>query len=202
MIGTFSVVSGRTISAQMRPYLVGTLRVSSTFAARAGAATMPASTRVRASTRGRRMPPQTRAAPVSGELGDDREVLRAQRVVRLEDVVDVVAVDLQGDRALVARADGHLGELLEPGDAPVADHVRASREHAPDDRGHVERVGAPEYRGAECAVVELGALGHVDREVLEVGERVAVLDDRRDAGDLLAARLELEARGLDDVARR
>src|SRR3954452_8034310 len=99
MIGTFSLTSGRTISAQIRPSLVGTLTVSSRLAACAGAATARQQSS-RARGRRRRMPPETPPGPESGGLRDDGEVLGPQRVARLEHVVDVVAVDLEGDRAL------------------------------------------------------------------------------------------------------
>src|SRR3954467_5207758 len=115
MIGTFSLTSGRTISAQIRPSLVGTLTVSSRFAACAGAAAARQGSR-RAGGRRRRMRAETPPRPESGGLGDDREVLGAQRVARLEHVVDVVAVDLEGDRALVERADPHPRPAAAPGD--------------------------------------------------------------------------------------
>ena len=125
---------------------------------------------------------------------------RADRVARLVHLAEEVPVDLQRQRPAVGAGDGHLGDLAEGADLPVSGHPRAGRERAPGDRGHRQRRGPVQDPAAERARVQCGAVGDLDRTVLEVGERGAVLDDRRDALEGLAADLHAQARRAHEVA--
>src|SRR3954452_17785682 len=133
MIGTFLASAGRVTSAQTRPYFVGTLTISWTGSAASAATGKSRSrTRARAARMGARNPPR----PGIWRLGDDGQVPADQPVASLGHVVDVVAVDLEGEGAVVQRAHDQAVEVLEGRDAPVARDLRATGEHAPDDGRH------------------------------------------------------------------
>ena len=57
-----------------------------------------------------------------------------------------------------------------------------------------------QHAAGERARVQRGAVGDLDRAVLEVGEGRAVLDDRGDALERLAADLDLQPRRAQQVA--
>ncbi len=150
----------------------------------------------------RRLPRHARAAArrVEARGRDDVERSGHDRVPRLGDLAEVVAVDLQRQRLAVGGADGQLGGGRERGDLAVTRQTRAPREGAPGDERHVDRPGAAQHAGGERAGVELRVLGDLDRAVAEVGEGGAVLDHGGDSRVLLACEVGGEARGAQQVA--
>ena len=94
-------------------------------------------------------------AAVGSSSGDDGQRVGQDRVARLGDLAEVVAVDLQRQRAPVGAAHGQLAQV---GGGRVTWRwpvtLRARRERAPGDRGHRQQRRAVQHAAGERPRVE------------------------------------------------
>src|SRR4051794_6594998 len=174
------------------------------LAAAAGAAVTSRLDRARSAIRIRFMrrsspTPQTPTTPVG--LTDDAEGLWFDCEPRLDLVADVVAVDVHRQRAPVDRAHDDLLDAGERLDLAMPPDLRALGERPEGDGRDVDRAGAREHGAREVAGVERRAGGHLDRVALEVRVGLAVLHERADAAQRLAADGDVEPRRAHDIAR-
>ena len=90
-------------------------------------------------------------------------------------------------------------DVAEVDDLALADERSLRRQHAQHDRRDVARRGAAQRDAGQRAGLQAGALGDRDRLVVEVGELLGVLDDRRDRALDAAVDVDVHARRVAQV---